>query len=269
MWTLILQSLPCHPVTFTVFLSIITSTKSRRPSVLTSTLVLNCIFPLICYFAAALHTSSFDLLCYSFSKCAFYFCYCSDIRSFDLIFRDISCFMYFVFFFDDDFFYCVNDFLKKFFSKFGHFSIGVLYFFLVFITVNRLMFFVFSANMDVLFGLFDQESSHDTSMVTFHVDRVVGLSVLLISQVSSLEEDVINLFFFSFSRVEGLFSFSTSLWTSCRARSNRLLSISFSISHLSCYFRLQCTCQHLCNPFLYQVPAQNWSLLRRSECTFY
>ena len=65
------------------------------------------------------------------------------------------------------------------------------------------MFFVFSPVMGVLLGRVDQESSHDTSMVTSHVDHVVGLSVLHIPQVSSLGQDVINLFFFSFWRDEG------------------------------------------------------------------
>ena len=57
--------------------------------------------------------------------------------------------------------------------------------------------------MGVLFGRFDQESSHDTSMVTSHVDHVIGLSILHIPQVSSLGQDVINLFFFPFWRDEG------------------------------------------------------------------
>ena len=97
-WALILQSLPCHPVTFTAFLSIITSTGCRRPPVLTSMLELNSTTPLVCYFAAALHASPFDLLCYNFNKCAFCFC-CCGVLSFDLIFRVISCVMYFSFFF--------------------------------------------------------------------------------------------------------------------------------------------------------------------------
>ena len=63
---MILQSLPCHHVTFTAFLFIITPTGCRRPPVLTSTLVLSWNTPLVCYCAAALHASSFDLLCYGF-----------------------------------------------------------------------------------------------------------------------------------------------------------------------------------------------------------
>ena len=53
--------------------------------------------------AAAHHASSFDLLCYSFCKCAFSFC-CCGVFSFDLIFHVISCVMYFIFFFGDGFF---------------------------------------------------------------------------------------------------------------------------------------------------------------------
>ena len=46
--------------------------------------------------------------------------------------------------------------------------------------------FVSLLAMGVLHGRVDQESSHDTSMLTTRVDHVVGLSVLHISQVSSL-----------------------------------------------------------------------------------
>ena len=60
------------------------------------------------------------------------------------------------------------------------------------------MLFVFSPDIGFLLGRVDQESSHDTSMVTSHVDHVVGLSVLHIPQVSSLGQNVVNLFFFPF-----------------------------------------------------------------------
>ena len=45
--------------------------------------------------------------------------------------------------------------------------------------------------------------SHDTSVVASHVDHVVGLSVLNVSQVSSLGQNVVNLFFFPLWRDEG------------------------------------------------------------------
>ena len=68
---------------------------------------------------------------------------------------------------------------------------------------SRPSLFVFSPVMRVLFWRADQEKSHDTSMVTSHVDHVVGLSVLHISQVSSLGQNVVNLLLFSFWRDEG------------------------------------------------------------------
>ena len=56
--------------------------------------------------------------------------------------------------------------------------------------------------MGVLPGRVDQESSHDTSVVATHVDHVVGLSVLHISQVSSLGQNVVNLFFFPYGETK-------------------------------------------------------------------
>ena len=102
-WALILQSLPCRRVPFTAFLFIITPTGCRRPPVLTSMLMMSWNTPLVCYCAAAHHASSFDLLCYSFCKCAFSFC-CCGFLSFYLIFHVISCVMYFIFFFGGGFF---------------------------------------------------------------------------------------------------------------------------------------------------------------------
>ena len=65
------------------------------------------------------------------------------------------------------------------------------------------MFFLFLLGMDVLPKHVDPERSHDTSVVASHVDHVVGLSVLNGSQVSSLGQNVVNLFFFPFWRDEG------------------------------------------------------------------
>ena len=42
----------------------------------------------------------------------------------------------------------------------------------------------------------DRENSHDTSVATSHVDHVVGLGVFIVSQVSSLDQYVVNLFSF-------------------------------------------------------------------------
>ena len=110
--------------------------------------------------------------------------------------------MRFNFFFGGGFFYCDDNILISFLVL-GVFNIDVFVFFCVFNIHNRLMFFVLSPDMRVLFWRADQEGIHDTSMATSHVDHVVRLSVLHIPQVSSLGQDVINLLFFSFWRDEG------------------------------------------------------------------
>ena len=110
---LILQSLPCRRVTFTAFLFIITPSGCRRPPVLTSMLMLSWNTPLVCYCAPALRASSFDLLCYGFCKCACSF-YCCGVLSFDLIFRVISCVMYFISFLGGGFFLVCPRFLGIF-----------------------------------------------------------------------------------------------------------------------------------------------------------
>ena len=91
-------------------------------------------------------------------------------------------------------FYYVHDFLVSFFEL-GHFDIDVFFFLFVFNVPSRLVFFVFLPGMGVLPERVDQESSHDTSVVASHVDHVVGLSVLHVSQVSSLGQYVVDLFF--------------------------------------------------------------------------
>ena len=57
--------------------------------------------------------------------------------------------------------------------------------------------------MATLLRLGDRESCHDTPVVTSHVDHVVGLGIFGVSQVSSLGQYVVNLFFFSVWRNEG------------------------------------------------------------------
>ena len=209
LWALILQSLPCRHVTFTAFLFIVTPTGCRRPPVLTSVLMLRWDTPLVCYCAAALHASSFDLLCYSFYKCAFSFCCCCcGVFSFDLIFRVVSCVMYFISFLGGGFFLLCQRFLGIFLRA-RTFQYWCFFFLLVFNIPNRLMFFVFPPGMGVLPGRVDLESSHGTSMVTTHVDHVVGLSVLHISQVSSLGQNVINLFFFLETRRTSVYAASS------------------------------------------------------------
>ena len=63
-----------------------------------------------------------------------------------------------------------------------------------FIMFNRV---VLSCILDVnvLLRHGDRESSHDTSVVVSHMDHVVGLDVLNVSQISSLGQNVVNLFF--------------------------------------------------------------------------
>ena len=63
-----------------------------------------------------------------------------------------------------------------------------------FIILNRVLLFLLILDMDVLPRHGDHESSHDTSVVTPHVDHV--------SQLSSLGQNVVNLLFFSFWRYE-------------------------------------------------------------------
>ena len=53
-------------------------------------------------------------------------------------------------------------------------------------------------DMDVLPKHGDHESSHDTSVVTSHVDHVVGLGIFSVFQISSLDQNVVNLFSFLF-----------------------------------------------------------------------
>ena len=134
------------------------------------------------------------------------------------------------------FFYRYNNILISF-LELGHFNVGVLGFFLLFNIHSRLVLLVFSPDTGILLGRVDQESSHDTSIVTSHVDHVVSLTIFHIPQVSSLGQDVVNLLFFSFWRDEGrLF-----LWRFPEHRVERgvvvLSSNSFSTSLLSCCFR--------------------------------
>ena len=64
------------------------------------------------------------------------------------------------------------------------------------------MLFLFILGMDVLPMHTDQERSHDTSVVASHVDHVVGLGVLNVSQISSLGQNAVNLFSFPFGETK-------------------------------------------------------------------
>ena len=58
----------------------------------------------------------------------------------------------------------------------------------------------------------ENERCHDTSVVTAHVDHVVGFGILVVFQVSSLDNDVVDLFLISFRRsVSRLFPKSLSV----------------------------------------------------------
>ena len=48
--------------------------------------------------------------------------------------------------------------------------------------------------MKAIFLVYDYECCHDTSVVTAHVDHVVGFSIFTVFQVSSLDQDVVDLF---------------------------------------------------------------------------
>ena len=91
------QSLPCHLVVFSAFTYVVALTRCRRPTVLTSMLTQSWNTPLVCHCDAALHASSFNLLCFWFLKCAICFCCCS-VFSFDLCFSVLPCVMCFIFF---------------------------------------------------------------------------------------------------------------------------------------------------------------------------
>ena len=110
--------------------------------------------------------------------------------------------MCFNFFSGGGFFYCDDNILISF-LELGVFNIDAFVFFCVFNIDSRPSFFVFSPVTRVLFWRADQEGSHNTSMVTSHVDHVVRFSVFHVAQVSSLGQDVVNLLLFPFWRDEG------------------------------------------------------------------
>ena len=138
--------------------------------------------PLVCYCAAAFH-ASFNLLYFCFLKCAISFCCCGAF-SFDLCF----CVHVLHFLLWWRLFFCFNDFLVSFF-EFGHFNTDV------FSAWSRSSYSIVSCFFVFLKCHGDHESSHDTSVVTSHVDHVVGLGIFSVSQISSLGQKIVNLFF--------------------------------------------------------------------------
>ena len=107
---------------------------------------------------------------------------------------------------------------------------NVLFCLFTLIMFNRV---VLSCILDVNLPLkhVDRESSHDTSVVASHVDHVVGFGIFCVSQIPSLDQNVVNLFFFS-SFVSEVFS-----RTSCRAQCNLVASSNVSSGHLFCFPR--------------------------------
>ena len=126
---LILQSLSCHPVTFTAFLSIMTSTGYRRPPVLTSMLELSFSTPLVLLLCCCASCFFFRSLVLQLQQVCFLLLLLLLRRS---LFRiDLS--RYFLchvlhFLFWRRLFYCVNDFLI-FFLELGHFNLVFFAFF--------------------------------------------------------------------------------------------------------------------------------------------
>ena len=70
-------------------------------------------------------------------------------------------------------------------------------------------------SLDVISRDGDHERCHDTSVDTSHVDHVVGLGIFSVSQVSSLGQYVVNLFFFSLLEKRRSFVSQDSFCTSC------------------------------------------------------
>ena len=73
------------------------------------------------------------------------------------------------------------------------------------------------ASREQFFLCIDHECCHDTSVVTDHVDYVFGFSIFTVFQVSSLDQNVVNLFLSPFRRP-----------------ASRLLSRCFSVHRIEC-----------------------------------
>ena len=72
---------------------------------------------------------------------------------------------------------------------------NVLFCLFAFIMFNRVVLSCI-LGVNVLLKHVDRESSHDTSVVASHVNHVVGVGVLVVSQAPSLGQNVVNLFLF-------------------------------------------------------------------------
>ena len=123
---------------------------------------------------------SFDFFCFRFSIFTICIC-CCCVHHFRLYFHFFTFCLRCGFFLRRRFFktYFFDDLLVSFSSSmfFCLDAILMLYFF---------VFSIYSLVMAVFSRRGDRESCHDTSVVTSHVDHVVGLGVFIVSQVSSL-----------------------------------------------------------------------------------
>ena len=154
------QSLSCQLAAAAAAAAAAASVSCRRPTVLTPMPTQSWNTPSVCLRATARHASSFNFLCFCFLKCAI--CFCCFVFSFSMCFCVLSFFLRFSFFCGGGIFDYFNDFLVSFFEL-GHFNTDVfqlVYFFLA-------------------------ECCHDTSVVTSHVDHVIGFGVLDVFPVSS------------------------------------------------------------------------------------
>ena len=80
------------------------------------------------------------------------------------------------------------------------FTASIIFCLVTFLILNHVVFSPCILVMDVLSKHGDRESSHDTSVVTSHVDHVVGLGIFSVFSVSSLGYDVANLLLITFWR---------------------------------------------------------------------
>ena len=96
--------------------------------------------------------------------------------------------------------------------------------------------------MASLFRRSDHESCHFTSVVTANVDHVVGCSIFIVFQVSSLGLKVVNLLLVPFSRSVGrLFRRCLSVHRVALQHQPMFHPVTFSVSFVQCVSANTCT----------------------------
>ena len=197
MWALFRQSLPCRHVIFTVFPYTITPTGCGRPPVYALTELEHTVGLLLCCCISCFFFSI--LLCFGFLKCAVCFCRCGVFSSV-LCFCVIPCVMYFISFSGGGFFF-VNDFLVSFFEL-GHFNIVVFFLFVCAHCTQSSHFFRFLLGMVFFPGVLIKKvaMTHLWSLPMWIMS--LASAHLTFLKYSSLGQNVVNLFFFSFWRNE-------------------------------------------------------------------